>query len=107
MNATCYMLHGHLYRSKHLKHRKAEKYRNLQGEIFELDKHETNVHMWRQKISHLILSKQQQNSLTLKMRQQIDLESLSNIGDSPNRHLGEGRKPRTPSSSSIQDANHT
>lgn len=70
------MLHGHIYRCKHLKHRKAEKERNLQGEIFELDKHETNVHMWCPKISHLIRSKQQQNSLTLKMRRKIDLESL-------------------------------
>jgi hypothetical protein len=36
------MLHGHLYRSKHLKHRKAEKEENyLQGEIFELDENET------------------------------------------------------------------
>ena len=58
------------------------------------------------KKSHLVLSKQQQNSLTWKLRQQIDLESRSNVGDSPNRHLGEGRKPRTPISSSIQNVNH-
>lgn len=32
----------YLYRSKHLKHRKAEKERKLQGEIVELDEHETN-----------------------------------------------------------------
>ena len=62
--------------------------------------------MWSQKKSHLVLSKQQQNSLTWKLRQQIDLESRSNVGDSPNRHLGEGRKPRTPISSSIQNVNH-
>ena len=101
-----WILHGRLYRSKHLKHRKAEKKRSSQGGIFELDKDATNVHMWSQKKSHLVLSKQQQNSLTWKLRQQIDLESRSNVGDSPNRHLGEGRKPRTPISSSIQNVNH-